>query len=122
MPRSWNRQLAQPALLAFCGIDDDSPIWPPLARGYGEKGAVSLADARQIHWSAKSGNGSAYSAVNDERRWMAGFLSDKFLSLPHQGCDNTQSSTGSRPLFTSSQDGMISLFGCTAFSPVLRKV
>jgi hypothetical protein len=62
------------------GIDDDSPIPPPVARGYTEKGAVALEDAPQIHWSAKTGNGSAYSTINDERRWITGFLSDKFLS------------------------------------------
>ena len=62
------------------GIDDDSPIAPPLAHGYVEKGAVSLADAPQIHWSAKTGNGSAYSTLDDERRWLAGFLSDRFLT------------------------------------------
>ena len=74
------REVFAPLGMRDSGIDDDSPISPPLARGYVEKGAVSLAGARQIHWSAKTGNGSAYSTVDDERRWMAGFLSDKFLS------------------------------------------
>ena len=35
-------------------------------------------------------------------------------------CASTQSITGSRPAFTSSQVGMISLLGRTAFSPCLR--
>jgi CubicO group peptidase (beta-lactamase class C family) len=74
------REVFAPLGMRDSGIDDDSPISPPLARGYVEKGVVSLTDAPQIHWSAKTGNGSAYSTVDDERRWMAGFLSDKFLS------------------------------------------
>lgn len=69
-----------PLRMRDSGIDDDSPISPPIARGYTEKGAVALSDAPQIHWSAKTGNGSAYSTINDMRRWIAGFLSDKFLS------------------------------------------
>ena len=74
------REVFAPLGMRDSGIDDDSPIPPRIARGYFEKGAVALVDAPQIHWSAKTGNGSAYSTINDERRWMAGFLSDKFLS------------------------------------------
>ena len=74
------REVFAPLGMRDSGIDDDSPISPPLARGYVEKGVVALVDAPQIHWSAKTGNGSAYSTINDERRWIAGFLSDKFLS------------------------------------------
>jgi CubicO group peptidase (beta-lactamase class C family) len=55
------REVFAPLGMRDSGIDDDSPIVPPLAHGYVEKGAVSLADAPQIHWSAKTGNGSAYS-------------------------------------------------------------
>jgi CubicO group peptidase (beta-lactamase class C family) len=74
------REVFAPLGMRDSGIDDDSPIPPPIARGYTEKGAVALEDAPHIHWSAKTGNGSAYSTINDERRWIAGFLSDKFLS------------------------------------------
>jgi D-alanyl-D-alanine carboxypeptidase len=73
------REVFAPLGMRDSGIDDDSPIPPPIARGYFEKGAVALVDAPQIHWSAKTGNGSAYSTINDERRWIAGFLNDKFL-------------------------------------------
>src|SRR6202044_2604856 len=41
------REMFVPLRMRDSGIDDDSPISPPLARGYVEKGAVSLADARQ---------------------------------------------------------------------------
>jgi CubicO group peptidase (beta-lactamase class C family) len=75
-----NREVFAPLGMRNSGIDDDSPISPPIARGYTEKGAVALEEAPQIHWSAKTGNGSAYSTINNMRLWVDGFLSDKFLS------------------------------------------
>jgi len=74
------REVFAPLGMRNSGIDDDSPIAPPVARGYAEKGAVALEEAPRIHWSAKTGNGSAYSTTNDEQRWITGFLSDRFLS------------------------------------------
>ncbi len=74
------REVFAPLGMRNSGIDDDSPIPPPVASGYAEKGAVALTDAETFHWSAKTGNGSAYSTIDDERRWITGFLSNAFLS------------------------------------------
>src|SRR5262249_45693999 len=48
------------------GVDDDSPIDGPVAQGHQVAGALGLKRAPLIHWSAKSGNGSAYTTVLDE--------------------------------------------------------
>ena len=62
------------------GVDDDSPIDGSVAQGYQLSGAVGLKAAPAIHWSAKSGNGSAYTTVNDEWKWLQGFLRGDLLS------------------------------------------
>ena len=74
------REVFAPLGMTNSGIDDDSPIKLRLARGYVEQGATGLADAPQFHWSAKPGNGSAYSTVDDEHRWLSAFFSGTFLS------------------------------------------
>ena len=74
------REVFAPLGMTNSGIDDDSPIQARLARGYVEKGAVGLADAPQIHWSAKTGNGSAYSTIHDEHLWLSAFFGGAFLS------------------------------------------
>ena len=74
------REVFVPLKMNDSGIDDDSPIGKGVALGYVENGATGLKDAPVIHWSAKTGNGSAYSTIDDERRWLDGFFSNKFLS------------------------------------------
>ncbi len=74
------REVFAPLGMNDSGIDDDGPIGKFVAQGHVEDGVTGLKDAPQIHWSAKTGNGSAYSTIEDERRWLAGFLGNAFLS------------------------------------------
>jgi CubicO group peptidase (beta-lactamase class C family) len=78
------REVFTPLGMTSSGIDDDSPIKarlaPRMARGYVEKGAVGLEDAPAFHWSAKTGNGSAYSTIDDEHLWLRAFFGGTFLS------------------------------------------
>lgn len=74
------REVFEPLRMHDSGIDDDSPIAKPVASGHVEDGATGLKAAPSIHCSAKTGNGSAYSTIDDERRWLDGFLGDKLLS------------------------------------------
>jgi len=79
----------RPAALGASGIDDDSGETENLtaalmARGYEPEGMDELKPAKAIHWSAKTGNGSAYTTVGDAARWVeALFLSD-FLTPASQ--------------------------------------
>jgi CubicO group peptidase (beta-lactamase class C family) len=52
------------------GIDDDGPIEGPVARGYQLAGTFGLRPAPRFHWSAKAGNGSAYTTAADLSRWL----------------------------------------------------
>ena len=74
------REVFAPLRMADSGIDDDSPIKGRLARGYVEKGVVGLAEAPQVHWSAKTGNGSAYLTIDDQHLWLSAFFGGAFLS------------------------------------------
>jgi D-alanyl-D-alanine carboxypeptidase len=74
------REVFAPLGMNDSGIDDDGPIGAFVAQGHVEDGLTGLKDAPQIHWSAKTGNGSAYSTIEDERRWLAGFLGNALLS------------------------------------------
>ena len=62
------------------GIDDDGPIRDPVAKGYQVSGTFGLKPAPLIHWSAKSGNGSAYTTVSDELKWLRGLVRGGLLS------------------------------------------
>jgi len=62
------------------GIDDDGPIDGPVAHGYQHDGTFGLKPAPAFHWSAKTGNGSAYSTVSDEWEWLQGILRGPLLS------------------------------------------
>ena len=64
------------------GIDDDrkSPRASSMAVGYAPKGLRDLEPAEPIHWSAKTGNASAYSTVLDEQKWLTGLFEGQFLS------------------------------------------
>jgi CubicO group peptidase (beta-lactamase class C family) len=62
------------------GVDDDSPIAGPVARGQQLAGPFGLKAAPAIHWSAKSGNGSAYTTVSDACKWLQEVLHGNLLS------------------------------------------
>jgi D-alanyl-D-alanine carboxypeptidase len=63
------------------GIDDDSPSAARnVAKGYQPAGLYGVEPADPIHWSAKAGNGSAYSTASDELKFATALLGDKFLS------------------------------------------
>lgn len=68
----------RPAALGASGIDDDSAETAAfMAGGYEPAGMDGLKPAKAIHWSAKTGNGSAYTTVGDAARWVdVLFLSD----------------------------------------------
>ncbi len=62
------------------GVDDDGPIGGPVAHGYQVTGTFGLKPAPSIHWSAKHGNGSVYTTVSDEWRWLQGVVHGNLLS------------------------------------------
>ena len=62
------------------GVDDDSPSDGPLAQGQQVAGPFGLKAAPAIHWSAKSGNGSAYTTVSDEWKWLQELLRGNVFS------------------------------------------
>jgi D-alanyl-D-alanine carboxypeptidase len=62
------------------GIDDDSPIGGAVAQGYQVNGTFGLKPAPTIHWSALPGNGSAYTTISDEWKWLRGVVHGKLLS------------------------------------------
>ena len=62
------------------GIDDDAPIAAQLAGGNQTSGASGLKPAPAIHWSALTGNGSAYTTVFDEWKWLHAIVHGKLLS------------------------------------------
>jgi CubicO group peptidase (beta-lactamase class C family) len=60
-----------PLGLTASGIDDDSMAHiANMARGYEPFGTYELKPAPLIHWSAKTGNGSAFTTARDEARWI----------------------------------------------------
>lgn len=69
-----------PAGMKDSGVDDDSPIGGHVALGYRPEGETGLTRGKPIHWSAKPGNGSAYSTAEDLNRWWGVFMGDKLLS------------------------------------------
>jgi CubicO group peptidase (beta-lactamase class C family) len=72
--------LFEPLALPNSGEDDDTAAGATLALGYQPKGIYDVEAAPKIHWSAKSGNGSAYSTVGDEARWLEELFSGRALS------------------------------------------
>ena len=78
--RAMRAEVFDPFGLHDSGIDDDSPIGGPVARGYQVTGTFGLKPAPDIHWSAKTGNGSAYSTVSDVGKWLQEFLRGDLLS------------------------------------------
>jgi len=74
------KEVFEPLGMHNSGIDDDAPIDNRAALGYQLSGTYGLKPAAPIHWSAKTGNGSAYSTVIDYHKWLRAFLEDKLLS------------------------------------------
>ena len=78
--QAMENEVFDPFGLCDSGVDDDSPIDGPVAQGYQFAGTFGLKPAPAIHWSAKTGNGSAYATVSDEWKWLQGFLRGDLLS------------------------------------------
>ncbi len=71
----------RPAGLTASGVDDDSvSTMLNMAKGYEPEGSAGLKPAQAIHWSAKTGNGSAYTTVGDAMRWVDTLFLSGFLS------------------------------------------
>jgi CubicO group peptidase (beta-lactamase class C family) len=71
----------RPAGLSASGIDDDSAETAGfMAKGYEPEGTDGLKPAQSIHWSAKTGNGSAYTTAGDAARWVDALFLSNFLS------------------------------------------
>ena len=65
------RLVFRPMGLSASGIDDDSVAHASAqAVGYEPVGTYGLKRATAIHWSAKTGNASAYTTARGEARWV----------------------------------------------------
>jgi len=78
--QAMQRLVFEPFGMRDSGIDDDSPIVSSMAKGYLGSGSFGLKPAPTIHWSAKTGNGSAYSTVLDEAKWVREVVHGHLLS------------------------------------------
>jgi CubicO group peptidase (beta-lactamase class C family) len=76
-----DRLVFQPNGMAASGEDDDG-LAPSgaVALGYAPEGVYGLVPAQTIHWSAKSGNGSAYTTAKDVATWIDALFAGKALS------------------------------------------
>ena len=75
------RLVFQPFGLTASGIDDDAvTLASHIAVGYQPEGADGLKRANAIHWSAKTGNASAYTTARDESRWIDALFRGRQLS------------------------------------------
>jgi CubicO group peptidase (beta-lactamase class C family) len=68
-----------PAKMQHSGIDEDGPL-ANAATGYSPVGVRDLEKAPQIHWSAKTGNASAYATARDLLDWRNAFFGVALLS------------------------------------------
>src|SRR5437667_267359 len=81
------RLVFRPIGLSASGVDDDSlSNATHMAKGYEPQGTYGLKPARTIHWSAKTGNGSAYTTIGDAARrvdalFLSGLLSPASRNL-----------------------------------------
>jgi D-alanyl-D-alanine carboxypeptidase len=78
--QAMQKEVFDPAGMQSSGADDDKRIGGRVAVGYRPQGEFGLTRADDIHWSAKPGNGSDYSTVDDLSKWFSEFLDDKLLS------------------------------------------
>lgn len=73
---------------------DVKQIVPRLATGYEAQGTSDLRQAVYTDWSAKIGNGSLYSTVDDLSKWDRALYSDKILTKASRDKMFTDYSTG----------------------------
>jgi len=73
------RLVFQPLGMNDSGIDDDRTPRRSVAIGYQPKGVYEIEPAPVIHWSAKTGNASAYTTVGDELKFVEGLFNPRFL-------------------------------------------
>src|ERR1700722_3989317 len=75
------RLVFHPGGLFHSGVDDDDATAASnMAVGYEPQVAFGLRRANTIHWSAKTGNASAYTTASDEARWVEGLFQGRQLS------------------------------------------
>jgi CubicO group peptidase (beta-lactamase class C family) len=80
-PDAVQRLVFKPIGMADSGIDDDRPEASlRAAKGYEPVSLYDLRPADTIHWSAKAGNGSAYTTVEDELKFVRAVTGSSFLS------------------------------------------
>jgi CubicO group peptidase (beta-lactamase class C family) len=80
-PAAVEQLVFRPVGLSGSGLDDDSgDTTTQMAKGYEPEGMYELKPAKAIHWSAKTGNGSAYTTVSDAARWVDALFLGSFLS------------------------------------------
>ena len=75
-----DRLVFRPLSLTGSGVDDDSVgDAAPMAKGYEPAGTYELKPAPLIHWSAKTGNASAFTTARDEARWVEALFHGRLL-------------------------------------------
>jgi D-alanyl-D-alanine carboxypeptidase len=75
-----DRLIFRPLSLTASGVDDDSVRDAAhMAKGYEPLGTYELKPASLIHWSAKTGNASAFTTARDEARWVDALFHGRFL-------------------------------------------
>jgi len=77
---AMGRLVFEPFGMRDSGVDDDGAIEAAVARGYQVAGTFGLKPAPAIHWSAKPGNGSAYTTASDVWTWLRGVVHGHLLS------------------------------------------
>jgi CubicO group peptidase (beta-lactamase class C family) len=77
---AMQRLVFEPFGMSDSGIDDDRPIPGEVALGYRVDGTFGLKRAPTIHWSALPGNGSVYTTVGDEWKWLQAIVHGPLLS------------------------------------------
>jgi CubicO group peptidase (beta-lactamase class C family) len=80
-PSAVERLVFRPAGLKSSGEDDDATTGASgMAIGYEPEGVNGTKRAETIHWSAKSGNASAYSTAADEARLVEAFVTGNLVT------------------------------------------
>ena len=75
-----DRLVFRPLSLTASGVDDDSVADAAhMAKGYEPLGTYELKPAPLIHWSAKTGNASAFTTARDEARWVDALFHGRLL-------------------------------------------
>src|SRR6266567_8258371 len=87
------RLVFRPAGLTASGVDDDSSRHTThMAHGYEPEDTYGLKPATPIHWSAETGNASAYTTAENEARWVNALFRGHVLSTSSRDAvlDTTQ--------------------------------